>query len=108
MVAMEDTIIYGETIDADGRCVHWHSMRDIIANKCATCQKFYACHMCHLAKENHEFGRFSASTENKIVMCGVCGHQFTYGRYENISACDNCQAPFNPGCSLHKHLYVND
>ena len=32
-------IIYGINTDKDGRCVHYHSDVDVIANKCAKCQK---------------------------------------------------------------------
>src|SRR5699024_6386394 len=36
--------IYGDTLDAAGRCTHYHSEKDVIANKCATCNKYWACY----------------------------------------------------------------
>ena len=43
-------------IDAEGRCKHWHSPLDVVANKCATCGKFFACALCHAELTDHEFG----------------------------------------------------
>lgn len=103
---MEKTTIWGNILDTAGRCVHWHSDRDVIANRCATCGKFYACYECHQAYESHPFGRYAAQTQQKIVLCGVCGLQMTYAHYEAIDQCESCGDLFNPGCSLHKHLYV--
>lgn len=64
------------------------------------------CYQCHNNTENHAFGRYNQRSNQLIVMCGVCGHQMTYARYDEINQCDQCETPFNPGCSLHKHLYV--
>ncbi|WP_293949104.1 CHY zinc finger protein [uncultured Weissella sp.] len=103
---MKKEKIYGELVDSDLRCVHWHSKLDVIANRCETCGKLYACYQCHNNTENHAFGRYNQRSNQLIVMCGVCGHQMTYARYDEINQCDQCETPFNPGCSLHKHLYV--
>lgn len=94
---MEKTTIWGNILDTAGRCVHWHSDRDVIANRCATCGKFYACYECHQAYESHPFGRYAAQTQQKIVLCGVCGLQMTYAHYEAIDQCESCGALFNPG-----------
>lgn len=32
---IHDSLIYGINTDKDGRCVHYHSDVDVIANKCA-------------------------------------------------------------------------
>ena len=28
-------------IDAEGRCKHWHSPLDVVANKCAACGEYF-------------------------------------------------------------------
>ena len=43
-------------IDAEGRCKHWHSPLDVVANKCATCGEYFACMLCHAELTDHEFG----------------------------------------------------
>lgn len=43
-------------IDAEGRCKHWHSPLDVVANKCATCGEYFACALCHAELTDHEFG----------------------------------------------------
>ena len=43
-------------IDAEGRCRHWHSPLDVVANKCATCGEYFACALCHAELTDHEFG----------------------------------------------------
>ena len=41
-------------IDAEGRCKHWHSPLDVVANKCATCGEYFACALCHAELTDHE------------------------------------------------------
>ncbi|MBO4332191.1 MAG: hypothetical protein J5875_03410 [Paludibacteraceae bacterium] len=99
------SVIYGKLTDREGRCIHYHSVLDVIANKCAKCRKFYSCYKCHNEKEDHDFGPVPAD-EASSVMCGVCGHQFSYSEYEQMGgACEKCGARFNPRCSLHKCIY---
>jgi len=43
-------------LDAEGRCKHWHSPLDVVANKCATCGEYFACALCHAELTDHEFG----------------------------------------------------
>ncbi len=97
-VSLDPMEIVG-AIDADGRCAHWHSALDVVANKCATCGKWFACAWCHPA--DHAFGQMHL--DEPAVMCGVCGHQMTFHEYG--TECPSCGAPFNPGCKLHPELY---
>lgn len=39
--------VYGDILDEETRCQHYHSERDIIAHKCFACQKYYPCFLCH-------------------------------------------------------------
>lgn len=97
--------IHGRLTDNQGRCIHYHSILDVIANKCSVCGKYYSCYKCHDEMEDHPFGAVP-SDEAASVMCGVCGHQFSYSEYEQMGgSCSNCGAKFNPGCSLHKCIY---
>lgn len=102
---MQKERIFGKTIDAAGRCEHYHSALDVIANRCAVCNKLYACYKCHDACEAHSFGAVKSDTE-RTVMCGVCGAYYSYATYSALSSCTHCGARFNPGCALHKSCYV--
>ena len=53
-------------IDAEGRCKHWHSSLDVVANKCATCGKYFACALCHAELTDHEFGPMLADAPFNI------------------------------------------
>lgn len=97
--------IFGKLTDSFGRCEHYHSELDIIANKCGICGKFYACYKCHDELENHAFGPVS-SDEKDSVMCGVCGRLFSYNEYKILDRCDNCKSFFNPRCALHCEIYA--
>jgi len=96
--------IWGNLTDSQGRCEHYHTELDIIANKCGICGKFYACYKCHDEAENHSFGGVEGS-EKDTVMCGVCGKMFSYEEYSKLSGCSECGSLFNPRCSLHKSCY---
>ena len=96
--------IYGKLTDSQGRCIHYNSPLDIIANKCGICKKFYACYKCHDETENHTFGAVAAF-EKETVMCGVCGQKFSYAEYSKLTSCPKCSSLFNPKCSLHCKIY---
>lgn len=38
--------IRGRLVDGQGRCVHWHSPLDVVANRFACCDEYYACYRC--------------------------------------------------------------
>ena len=105
---MEQPEVFGLELDHQTRCQHWHSELDIIAIKFACCNKFYACYDCHQALEHHEVERWPKSkfASEKVILCGNCKHQMTIQEYQSSnSKCPNCQAAFNPRCSLHWPLY---
>ncbi|MDO4630925.1 MAG: CHY zinc finger protein [Corynebacterium sp.] len=97
------TTIAGINVDPQGRCAHYCSDRDIVANKCATCNQYWACYKCHAECTNHPFGRMPLDEE--AILCGNCGFFMDYNMYHISSHCPNCHHDFNPGCSLHSHLY---
>lgn len=95
--------IHGRGVDAEGRCTHYGGTRDVVGNLCVTCGKYWACHRCHAEACDHPFGR--APLDAPAVVCGVCGHLMNYPEYSATEACPACGHGFNPGCSLHAHLY---
>lgn len=95
--------VRGVAVDKQGRCSHYNSQRDVVANRCATCGTWWACHRCHDELTDHPFGRMPL--RELAAMCGVCGHEMTYAQYSARPQCPSCGHPFNPGCSLHAHLY---
>lgn len=80
--------IHGIDVDPQGRCAHWHSERDVVANTCGACHKLWACSLCHNELADHRF--VGVDKQLRSVMCGACGH------------------PFNPGCKLHESVYFRD
>ena len=78
--------IFGKLVDGEGRCEHYHTVRDVVANRCAVCGKLYACHKCHDELENHPFGAVDEDEEN-TVLCGVCKTLFSYRTYSALSKC---------------------
>lgn len=98
--------IYGDLVDQESRCSHYHSQLDIIALKCFACRRFYACYLCHNSREDHSFAPYPISlSQDKPVICGACRTELTYSQYQAGSACPICQRSFNPGCKKHAHLY---
>jgi len=96
--------IRGVDVDTQGRCAHYRSERDIVANRCATCDDYWACHACHAELTVHPFGRMRIDAPAS-VLCGNCRHTMGYGVYSQATACPSCGHDFNPGCSMHSSLY---
>lgn len=44
---LNGTTVYGQSIDKQTRCIHWHSALDVIAIKFKCCDKYYPCFSCH-------------------------------------------------------------
>jgi uncharacterized CHY-type Zn-finger protein len=99
--------VRGKVIDEYTRCIHYHSSLDVIAIKFKCCKQYYPCFECHEeeAGHKHELWRkheFAA----RAILCGVCRHEMTIHEYLTCNNhCPVCQAPFNPSCSRHYHLY---
>lgn len=99
--------VYGQTVDNETRCIHYHSQLDIIAIKFKCCKKYYPCYECHQEAEIHKPQVWSvAEQDQKAILCGVCKCELTIKEYLNSdNKCTSCKSNFNPGCSLHYHLY---
>ncbi|KIL52076.1 CHY zinc finger protein [Jeotgalibacillus soli] len=99
--------VYGPVIDDETRCTHYHSVKDIIAIKFYCCKNYFPCVECH--KEDG-CGKYAVwpmkEFHEKAILCGSCGSELSIDEYLNCqSTCPQCEAAFNPGCSLHKHFY---
>jgi uncharacterized CHY-type Zn-finger protein len=99
--------IYGENIDDETRCKHYHTVEDVIAIKMHCCNKYYACIACHLENETHAASVWPKETfHTNAIYCGVCKSQMSITNYlASDNTCPNCKASFNPKCSNHYHLY---
>lgn len=94
-------MIHG-AIDAEGRCRHWHTLVDVIANKCHTCGGWFACSLCHAELTDHDFGPMPK--DELCVMCGTCGRAMTFAEYSAYK-CPACGHAFNTGCARHAGTY---
>ncbi|MHA3701243.1 CHY zinc finger protein [Jatrophihabitans sp. YIM 134969] len=101
--------VFGRAVDAQTRCVHWHSDRDVVAIEFACCRRFFPCHACHEETADHPATTWAvAERGHAAVLCGVCRSRLTIEEYlAGGDACPRCAAPFNPGCRLHHHLYFD-
>ncbi|AKK02062.1 CHY zinc finger protein [Corynebacterium epidermidicanis] len=98
-------MIRGQLVDSCGRCEHYASELDIVANLCLTCGEYWACYRCH-ESAGHQFGRVPRTSGLLAVQCGMCGHSMTYEAY-SAGSCASCGAGFNPGCALHADIYFS-
>jgi len=99
--------VRGVTLDAETRCAHYHSGLDIIAIKMRCCGTYYACRECHDELAGHAAEVWPIDQwDQAVVLCGACGAEMSVRDYLSCAnLCPSCQAPFNPGCRNHYHLY---
>jgi uncharacterized CHY-type Zn-finger protein len=99
--------VRGLDLDAETRCAHWHSARDVIAIKMKCCGVYYACRDCHDALAGHAAKLWPPDEwDMPAVLCGVCGLEMTVHQYLGCGdRCPGCGASFNPGCRQHYPLY---
>ena len=99
--------VRGLGVDAETRCVHWRSPRDVVAIRMRCCGDYYACKDCHAALAGHAAQVWPrAEWDALAVLCGACGSEMSIRTYLGCGdACPACGAGFNPGCRLHHHFY---
>ncbi len=98
--------IRGVDLDAETRCAHYGTPRDIVAIRFGCCEAYYACFKCHEELASHPAEPWPTDRRNeRAVYCGVCENEMTAAAYISAVACPNCESPFNPGCQNHYPLY---
>ena len=101
--------VYGDVIDDQTRCSHYHSPLDIIAIKFKCCDRYYPCSICHETSAGHIAAQWAKNErDTKAVLCGQCGFDLTINEYfHSANQCPSCRAAFNPNCSKHYTLYFS-
>ncbi|MGG0643017.1 CHY zinc finger protein [Sporosarcina gallistercoris] len=99
--------VLGSQVDCETRCAHYHKEIDRIAIKFYCCDQYFPCFECHAHYGCSQPKQWPKDRfDQKAILCGSCGHELTVAQYLSCqSNCPNCQSEFNPGCSLHAHLY---
>ncbi|MES1213889.1 MAG: CHY zinc finger protein [Bacteroidota bacterium] len=102
--------VKGKIVDEETRCVHYHSVLDIIAIKFKCCHEYYPCYYCHAETAGHPAQVWSKSEfDTKAILCGMCKNEMTIEAYKECDyECPFCKAPFNPGCMKHNHFYFEE
>jgi uncharacterized CHY-type Zn-finger protein len=100
-------VVKGQSVDEQTRCVHYHSALDVIAIRFKCCDTYYPCYFCHEETAGHAAEVWPKHLFNtKAILCGVCKGEMSVAEYHNCQYhCPSCNAPFNPKCSNHDHLY---
>ncbi|AIA68190.1 hypothetical protein HKO46_09635 [Streptococcus equi subsp. zooepidemicus] len=96
---------FGIGLDQEYRCVHYHTVLDIVGLKCARCQAYYACYHCHNTLQDHAFEPIDHK-ETYPVICGHCRQLLRRSEYE-CGSCPFCFSPFNPACHKHQDIYFS-
>jgi uncharacterized CHY-type Zn-finger protein len=107
VIQVNGITVFGQNVDHQTRCVHWHSVLDVIAIRFKCCDRYYPCHQCHEEAAGHPAIVWTANEyDEKAILCGICGHALTIIEYKACeNRCPQCTAAFNPGCERHSHLY---
>lgn len=100
-------LVRGIDLDPQTRCVHYHSLLDIIAIRMKCCGTYYACKDCHDALADHPIIVWPRQEWSQhAVLCGACRKEMRIAEYlECRNECPNCKAAFNPACRNHYHFY---
>ncbi|MGN7200347.1 CHY zinc finger protein [Arthrobacter sp. SAFR-044] len=98
--------IFGETVDDQTRCIHYHTDVDVIAIKFKCCLRYYPCHLCHEEEADHPALTWPRNEwAEPAVLCGVCKSEMSINAYLSTTSCPNCAARLNERCAAHTHFY---
>lgn len=99
--------IKGNTVDNHTRCIHYHTVLDIVAIKMPCCSTYYTCIQCHNETAGHPAAIWPREAfDTPAVLCGECYREMTIKEYlASNNQCPFCNAAFNPKCCNHYHLY---
>jgi len=98
--------IFGETVDDQTRCIHYHTDVDVIAIKFKCCLQYYPCHLCHEEDADHPAQTWPRNEWTEpAVLCGVCKGEMSIDGYLATTSCPTCAARLNERCAAHSHFY---
>lgn len=99
----------GVEVDAETRCAHYDTARDIVALRFPCCDAYFPCFRCHRAVTDHDSKRVPGEAfDEPAVLCGVCETPLSVGAYLDCEdTCPDCGASFNPGCRRHRERYFD-
>ncbi|WP_084599276.1 CHY zinc finger protein [Pontibacillus chungwhensis] len=99
--------IFGQIVDEETRCVHYHTSKDVVAIKFYCCRTYYPCYKCHDETCEHPIRRWPKTKfEETAILCGHCQSQFSINTYLSAPfTCPHCKHAWNEGCALHYHIY---
>jgi len=70
---MTEPCVYGRTVDHQTRCVHYATVRDIVALKFGCCERYYPCVQCHDETADHPRQPWPSHRDHEpAVLCGLC------------------------------------
>lgn len=98
--------VRGVAVDAETRCAHYGTDRDVVAIAFPCCGTFYPCFRCHEEVADHDAEVWPIERrEEPAVLCGACGATLAVQEYVAVDACPDCTRRFNPACADHYHQY---
>ncbi len=100
--------VYGSTVDDATRCIHYSTVKDIVAIRFRCCDRYYPCFECHSEGESHPAEQWPVADFDRLaILCGNCHTELTISAYRAADECATCHAAFNERCRLHAHLYFD-
>ncbi|WP_347861389.1 CHY zinc finger protein [Salimicrobium sp. PL1-032A] len=98
--------VKGINLDAETRCHHYHTRKDVVAIRFYCCNEYYACIKCHEALAGHEVKVWPESEQSaQAILCGHCRTELSIETYRSTVRCPSCAHDFNPGCRNHDACY---
>ena len=109
MRSLHGETVRGVAVDAESRCAHYDTDRDVVAFRFACCESYFSCVRCHVEVTDHDPEPWPRSRfDEPAVLCGRCGARLTPHAYLNADyRCPDCDGAFNPGCAAHLHHYLD-
>ena len=84
-----DPLLRGVGLDAQTRCAHYATARDVVALRFACCPAYWSCHRCHAELADHPAVPVPAGDfDRPHVLCGVCRTELSVAAYLALEATD--------------------
>lgn len=103
-----NSLMKGKSLDAEGRCEHYHTSSDVVCIQFKCCDEYYACYQCHQELTTHQPVRYEkAEFDEQAILCGVCKNTCSIQTYLQVNTCPHCDSQWNPNCENHYALYFH-